>query len=293
MNRKSPEAKGLSRQDALGELRTALSAANVESAALDARVLLQEALGIDAATLAAHPDRSMDASEAARLAAFAARRLAGEPVARILGRREFWGMSFALSPATLVPRPETETVVTTVLARLRDAGRIEQPLSIVDLGTGSGCLLVALLAELPHAVGLGIDRSAEAAATARANAAANGVGGRAFFAVSDWAASVDRCFDVIVSNPPYVAAADLRRLPPEVRLHDPRLALDGGDDGLDAYRSLAADLPRLLAPDGFVALELGAGQAREVRDLLVARGLAKAWISHDLSGVERVVAATR
>lgn len=287
------DASDFTRRDALSALRREFAAAAIDNAALDARVLVQAALGIDAAALAAHPNDVVDDIGAARIAAFAARRLAREPVARILRRREFWGMSFALSPATLIPRSESETIVTTVVERLRESGRIDGSLSILDLGAGTGCLLVALLVELPNAIGLGVDRSPDAIATARDNAAANGVGGRACFAVSDWAGAVAASFDIVVANPPYVATAVIDTLAPEVSAYDPRPALDGGTDGLDAYRAIVRDLDRLVAPGGLVALEVGAGQADEVRALLAARGLANACVVHDLSGMERVVAATR
>lgn len=282
----------LSRGEALRRLRLAFTQAGLDSPGLDARVLTQHALQIDPAALAAHPEASIGAN-AATLSEFAARRLAREPVARILGRREFWGLSFALSSATLVPRPETETVVGAVLDRLRDKGRLRDRLSILDLGVGSGCLLVALLTELPNATGLGVDVSADAAGTARANAGTNRVGARARFAVSDWGAAVAGRFDVIVSNPPYIPAKDIGALSAEVRDHDPRLALDGGSDGLAAYRALAGDLGRLLGPAGLVAVEAGVGQTSDICALFAARGLVNSSVTHDLSGTGRVVVSTR
>lgn len=283
----------MSRARASAWLRAAFANAGLESPALDARVLIRHGLGINAAALAMAPEEPIGAEGARRIAAYAARRLAREPVARIVGGREFWGMPFALNASTLVPRPESETLVTAVLDRLRESGRRDEPLSILDLGTGSGCLLVALLAEMPAAAGLGLDRSPEAAAMARFNAEANGIGRRALVAVSDWAAAVGRRFDVVVSNPPYVAAAMIGTLAPEVRDHDPRLALDGGRDGLDACRAIAADVDRLLVPGGLVAFEVGAGQADHVAALLCAHALADVRIAHDLSGTGRVVTATR
>ncbi|KMO27620.1 SAM-dependent methyltransferase, partial [Methylobacterium tarhaniae] len=172
---------------------------------------------------------------------------AGEPVARIIGAWEFWGLPFGLSSDTLVPRPDTETLVEAALGLGLGP---DAPHRLADLGTGSGCILVALLTEWPQAVGLGIDRSPGACVTARANAARNGVADRAAFAVGDWASALSGPFDVVVANPPYIASEVIAGLSGEVRDHDPRLALDGGADGLDAYRTILAQVPRLLAPGG-------------------------------------------
>ena len=235
---------GTTRDEALRSIRHTLRDAGLEAASVEARVLLLAALGIGAAELIARPFERVTGEQAARLTAFTARRLAHEPVARILGEREFWGLPFLLSPDTLVPRPDTETVVETALGLVADH---RGPMRIADLGTGSGCLLVALLHELSQAVGTGVDRSADAARTARLNAARNGVGRRSLFVVSDWGGALGAGLDLIVSNPPYIASSVIGGLAPEVREHDPRLALDGGEDGLEAYRAIcprpAASLP--------------------------------------------------
>jgi release factor glutamine methyltransferase len=277
----------MTRAQARRLLARAFDAAGLATPALDARVLLCEALAITTTDLVTQPEKALGEG-AARLAAFAARRLGGEPVARIRGLQEFWGMPFLLSPATLVPRPETETAVVTALAAV--AGR---PFPrILDLGTGSGCILVALLRELPQAMGIGVDRSPQAAATARRNAEANGVGDRAFFVVGDWAQPLAGRFDLVVSNPPYIETATLGELAPEVRLHDPRLALDGGPDGLAAYRRIIAEVTPLLASSASLVVEVGAGQARQVCGLMGEAGLVNSCVAHDLSGIERVVCAT-
>lgn len=297
------------RAQALAQLRRAFAEARLDSAALDARLLLLAALGIAAADLATRPDAPLGEAGAERLTAFAVRRLAREPVARILGTREFWGLPFALSPETLVPRPDSETVVETALA-LAGAGdgspRIggappernpparadgrDAPLRILDLGTGSGCLLVALLHERPRASGIGVDRSPGALAAARRNAQANGVGARARFVAADWAAPLRGPFDLVVSNPPYIASPVIAGLDPDVREHDPRLALDGGPDGLDAYRAILGDAGRLLARGGHLVLEIGYDQADAVRDLGAAAGLEFRRLAHDLSGHPRCLA---
>jgi release factor glutamine methyltransferase len=224
---------------------------------------------------------------AERLAGFARRRLAREPVGRILGRREFWSLPFELSPETLEPRPDTETVVETVLSFLPDR---QAPLRVLDLGTGSGCLLVALLHELPRATGVGVDRSPGALAVARRNAARNRVADRAAFAASDWTAALRGRFDLIVVNPPYIGSGELADLAPEVRLHDPAAALDGGEDGLAAYRIVFAGLRDILAPAGTLIVETGSTQEQGVRTLATANGLDVIKVAHDLAGHSRALA---
>lgn len=217
------------------------------------------------------------------------RRLAREPVARILGRRNFYGLDLAVTRDVLDPRSETEGLVTCALARLPPQAAVPLPL-IVDLGTGSGAILAALLDACPAARGLGIDRSFAAAAVARANLDATGVGGRALVACADWATALpDGCADLLVSNPPYIESAVIGSLDPDVRDHDPRLALDGGTDGLDAYRRLAPEAARLLRPGAFALFEVGAGQAPAVMALMEAAGLAPAGTERDLGGHERIV----
>jgi len=280
----------LTRAQALQSLRRTLAEAGFETAALDARLLLLSALGIGPADLVTRSDASLTPQEANRLAAFTRRRLAHEPVARIIGGREFWGLDFTLSPETLVPRPDTETVVETVLDLVPDR---QAPLTLADFGTGSGCLLVALLHELPKATGLGIDLSLGALRTARRNAFANGVGERSHFAVSRWADAVVGPFDLIVSNPPYIASDVIPTLTPEVREHDPRLALDGGPDGLDAYRILLKESVRLLAPGGLLALEIGYDQADSLKRLAEDGPLEILRLAHDLGNNPRCITFRR
>ncbi|MGX7709096.1 peptide chain release factor N(5)-glutamine methyltransferase [Methylobacterium sp. Gmos1] len=264
----------------------ALAARGIETAALDSRILVEEALGVTATDLALRGDVPVGEEGAGRLDAFLARRAAGEPVARIIGAWEFWGLPFGLSPETLVPRPDTETLVEAALAL-----KPEGPHRIADLGTGSGCILVALLTEWPRAFGLGLDRSTGALRTARANAARNGVAERAAFAAGDWAAPLAGPFDLVVANPPYIASAVIAGLSGEVRDHDPRLALDGGPDGLDAYRAILAEVPRILAPGGHLLVEIGYDQEESLRRLAAAHDLA-AEVRRDLAGHPRVVAMT-
>jgi release factor glutamine methyltransferase len=266
------------------------AAAGLDTPALDARVIVGHALGLDHAGLAGAAERMLEAGERDRIAALAARRLGGEPVARILGWREFWGLRLHLSSAVLVPRPETETVVTTALALVDGADGRKKPLRIADLGTGSGALLLALLSELPNAFAVGTDRSAAALAVARDNAQQLGLASRAAFVGCDFASALAGAFDLVVANPPYVASADLARLAPEVRDHDPALALDGGPDGLAAYRALAADAPRLLGTRGHMVVELGAGQASAVASLFAAtRLVVDSSAVPDLAGTPRAL----
>jgi release factor glutamine methyltransferase len=264
-----------------------LDKAGIESPALDARLLVGHVLALDHGRLIAQGTRLLSADERARLAALAARRLAGEPVARILGVREFFGLPFALSRAALVPRPETECVVEAAIAAV--AERRDTPLRIADLGTGSGAILLALLHELPQAQGLGTDRDAQALATARDNARALTLDARAVFAVADFGAPLSGGFDLVVSNPPYIESATIELLPREVRDFDPRLALDGGADGLAAYRTIAAQAAALLAAGGALVVEIGRGQERDVQAVFAAQGLRLADFRRDLSGIVRAL----
>jgi release factor glutamine methyltransferase len=278
------------RAEALRDLRRIFTEAGFETAALDARLLLLDALGISATDLITQPDAPLKPEQADTLAAFTRRRLNHEPVARIVGAREFWGLPFRLSPETLVPRPDTETLVETALDLLADR---QAPLRIVDFGTGSGCILVALLHELPQATGLGVDVSFGALVTARANAHDNRVGNRCHFAMSHWADAVSGSFDLIVSNPPYIASKVIPTLDEEVREHDPALALDGGPDGLEPYRVILREAGRLLAPQGLLVVEIGYDQADALVSLAGLSGLEILRIAHDLSGNPRCVAMKR
>jgi release factor glutamine methyltransferase len=221
----------------------------------------------------------------------AARRAAGEPLARIVGEKEFWGLTFRLSPETLVPRPDTETVVSAALAavRSRPAGTSQR---ILDIGTGSGAILCALLCELPDATGTGTDRARGALETARDNAGRLRLTGRADFVLTDWATAVAGPFDLVVANPPYIESREIAALPLEVRGFDPHLALDGGEDGLDGHRAIVADLGRLLGPRGRAFIEVGAGQADTVARLGAGFGFAASRY-RDLAGIERVVELAR
>jgi release factor glutamine methyltransferase len=274
--------------------RRALEAAGVDSPVLDARLLLELAANIDRTAIVTDPHRPITDKAAAALEALTARRAAREPLAHIIGRKGFWKIDLAVGPAVLTPRPDTETLVDVVL-RAR-AGWPRQ--RILDLGVGSGAILLSLLSEWDDAQGVGFDASAEALAVARDNAGRLGLSQRCGFTHGDWAApgvagALHEQFDVIVSNPPYIPSADIDGLEPEVAKFEPRLALDGGEDGLAAYRQIAPVIGSALKPNGFFALEVGRGQADGVRAILEGAGLKVNAVTLDLNGVARVVSGER
>jgi len=271
-------------------LAAQLRACGIDSPELDARILIGHAVGLDHAALAAAGARTLGAEEENAIAALAHRRLAREPVARILGRKEFWSLPLSVNAATLVPRPETETIVEAALAAIDARGPRSRALRIADLGTGCGALVLALLCELPNAFGVGTDTNFRALVVARDNARHLAVT-RAAFLGCNMAEALRGPFDVIVSNPPYIASGDIAALAAEVRDYDPRLALDGGPDGLDGYRAIAATAPALLAPSGALIVELGIGQTEPVAALFAAAGLAPSPPHPDLNGVPRALVA--
>ena len=295
MSRAAAETLGFAASDRSDEARLRLArtfaAAAIELAELDARVLLCAALGIDHAGLIREPERPLGAA-AAPLGAFASRRLRGEPVSRIVGGKEFWGARLAIAACVLDPRPDTETLIEAALDHIDHIGGVrDRDWRILDLGTGSGAILCALLQALPRAFGVGVDLSPAACAVARGNVEALGLARRGAILCGDWTASLRGRFDLIASNPPYVARADIAGLAPEVRDFDPHLALDGGEDGLAAYRAMSPALAGLLAPGGLIALELGQGQRPAVERLLRDAGLAGFDGRRDLAGHERVILA--
>lgn len=281
-------ADGVSLRQALAQTAAHLQQAGIERARAEARLLAGAALGLSLERIVAEDTRLLRADELQALVALAARRVRREPMAQILGRREFYGRPFRVSRDVLTPRPDSETLIEAVLAQVADRAA---PLRLLELGVGSGCLLLTLLAELPQADGLGVDISLAALAIARENATALGIAGRCRLVEGDWSAAVAGAFDIVISNPPYIPAGDIAGLEPEVAQYEPRLALDGGPDGLAFYRRLAADLPRLLAPGGLVAVEIGQGQGGEVGRLFQDTGLALLPARADLAGIERCILA--
>lgn len=273
-------------------VRDAFRAAGIDSPDLDARIIAAHDIGLDLTGLVREAQRALDRIQAERMAASARRRLAGEPIARIVGRQEFWGLWFDLGPDTLVPRPDTETIVDVALAIVDAAGRRHEPLAVADLGVGSGAILTALLQELPAAVGLGTDLSPGALAVARRNLAANGVAERAVLARATFAdALAPSRFDLVVANPPYIASDEIAGLMREVAAHDPLLALDGGPDGLQAYRALVAPAHAALKPGGCLLLEIGHDQGDSVPRIVRAAGFERISVTRDLGGNDRIVRA--
>jgi release factor glutamine methyltransferase len=250
--------------DAIAQIATRLAAAGIEDFRREARIILAHALRTDAAGLLARDEIDPACAEV-----FVARRAAREPLAYIFGRREFWGLDFFTSPATLIPRPDSETLIEAARDIFPHKPSVTK---ILDLGTGTGCLLLAALHEFPAAFGIGTDIFPPAAALAQRNAQALGLAGRAAFLAGHWADAIAGKFDLILSNPPYITTSDLPGLMPDVQNYEPLTALDGGADGLTAYRAIISDLPGLLAPNGAAILELGAGQAPAVTKLAEAAG---------------------
>ena len=275
-------------------LTACFASAAIDSPELDARLLVGAVLGLDLTGIVTAANRLLTPDQSIRLEKFARRRVAGEPVARILSIKEFWGLPLKLSAETLVPRPDTETLVELALELLRANAAPNRPRCIADLGTGSGAILLALLRELPDASGVGTDISVAALQTAEANATRLGLADRATFIVCDYAAGLDGPFDLIVSNPPYIRSADIASLAVEVRDHDPRRALDGGADGLDAYRALIPQAARLLAAGGALVVEAGQGQSGQIEGLMTTEGLTpESAPKADLAGIPRAVAGRK
>ena len=274
---------------AMEKIDRRLARAGIGGPRMEARLLIGEVLGAGPAHVLAHLESELSPDQGARLDAMAERRAGREPLARILGRREFWSLSFTVTADTLIPRPDSETVVE---AALDWAKGLAQPPSILDLGTGGGCLLLALLDQLPAARGLGLDIDPSALNVARANARRLGIEDRARFVAGDWGAAIGRSFELVVVNPPYIADKDFPDLAPEVAAYEPRLALAGGADGMDCYRRLAPQFASLVSPGGALFVEIGAGQASAVSGMLSANNLQVFDIKRDLAGIPRCLAAS-
>jgi len=284
---------GASLQQACELMARAFSAAGIDEAKADARILAAHALRLDRAQLISKGDRELEPREIDALSARAARRLKREPVSRIVGEREFWGLALRINPSVLDPRPETETLVEAAMDWVVTRHMRNEAVRLLDIGTGSGALLFALLAELPAAIGVATDKSFDAVVLARANAQRLGLADRCTFIAGDYATALRGPFDLIVCNPPYIASGDIAQLAPEVRDYDPLLALDGGGDGLNAYRAIINDAPRVLAPRGRLVVELGQGQADAVAKIAARAGLSVAALRADLAGISRALCASR
>lgn len=267
-----------------------LKYAGIDGPRQDAVLMLALATGQDADRIRMSPAAPVEAAQAAAFEALVLRRLEYEPMSHLLGTREFWSLDFIVTRDVLDPRPDSETLVAGVLARIPDR---TAPLRLIDFGTGSGCLLLSLLHELPNASGIGADVWPAAVAVARRNADRLGLAGRTAFAVTDWGAGITGSFDILIGNPPYIESDIVPGLAPEVTTYEPLVALDGGADGLREYRRLVPDLARLAAPDALVALEFGQGQDRAVSSILAGGGFGGIDILYDLGGIERVAIARK
>lgn len=266
-----------------------LAQSGAESPRLDARILASSILKCEPNEILMHARAELLEHDHAALLTLVRRRCSGEPVSRILGVREFWSLQFFLSADTLDPRPDSETIIDAALKLFSESQK--KAVSILDIGTGSGCLLLALLSEWKPSWGLGVDISSGAVQTAQDNAEALGLGDRARFCVSDWLGAVDGPFDLVISNPPYIRADSVPDLSPEVRTFDPMRALVGGADGLEAYRKILPDCRRVLRPGGVVIVEFGQGQHNEVESIMRAEGLTRIESHEDLSGTIRCLSA--
>jgi release factor glutamine methyltransferase len=268
----------------LGRAAGVLAEAGVEEPRMEARLLLAGAAGWPPEAMIARRSHELGRDAADRAETMLERRRRREPASHILGRREFWGLEFAVTADVLDPRADSESLVE---AALQGIGNRTAPLHVLDLGTGTGCLLLAILSELPNARGLGVDLSPAAVRVAEMNAERLGLSGRAGFTTGDWGGGLSGGFDLILSNPPYIPSGAIAGLQPEVALWEPRLALDGGPDGLLAYRRLGPEIARLLAPGGRAAIEIGSTQAAEAGAILEQSGLRILECVRDLVGRER------
>lgn len=269
----------------LHEATHRLQQAGSESPRLDARVLLKHVTGWTDEEILAHPKRQLSLEQHAAYESVVARREKNEPVAYITGIKEFWGLDFQVNPATLTPRPDSEVLVSAVLATF--SGTEEIPQTLLDIGTGSGCLLIALLNEWPDAIGIGVDIQPGAARQAKVNAESIGVGSRCFCLVASWTEAIAGRFDCVISNPPYIKESDLDNLSADVKCWEPRKALVAGADGLDAYRALAGVVKKVIAENGCFFLEMGQGQSKEIKRIMQDEGWQHIKTYHDLAGIAR------
>lgn len=280
------------------DIKARLRAANIENTDLEARWILKHVLGVSDTDLVSGAEFPVSQIQKQTIDSMISRRAAGEPLSRIFGEREFWGHAFKINPDVLDPRPDTETLVEAVIYHLKQAFHVKQEnhlkaAEILDLGTGSGCILVSILKELPYVSGIGVDRSFKACRTALENVRALGVADRATVICGSWGESLDGLFDIVVSNPPYIPSADIPNLEVSVRNHDPILALEGGGDGLLAYKNIFSILPRLLKPQGRAFFEIGYNQKDDLERLSGDYEIRIESVHYDLAGHPRVVEISR
>jgi len=291
MKNSSLQSTDFSATDALRTAVMALQKAYIETASLDARLLLEHCLNVSREQLLADGSLTLTPQQHEHYQVLISRRAAHQPVSQLVERREFWGLAFKVTPDVLDPRPDSETLIEAVKVHFPDT---QAALTILDLGTGSGCLLLTLLNEYKNARGTGVDISNEALTIARENAMKLGLQARAVFAQGVWGTDIEGAFDAVICNPPYIPSGDIAALAPEVALYEPKLALDGGKDGLDCYRAVMPQLPGLLKENGLAVFEIGMGQHTEVAALANAQeALRTAGIKEDMSGIARCVLVKR
>lgn len=282
-------ARDLSVKDVLRHAVLELQRAHIETASMDARVLLQHVLGLTREELLLNTERKVNSGQLAQYDELVEMRKNRQPVSQLIGTREFWGMCFKVTNHTLDPRPDSETLIEAILARIANR---EAPLRILDLGTGTGCLLLTLLTEYPNAHGTGVDICGSALNVAQENATRLGLERRSRFLASSWGNSVEGSYDLIISNPPYIPSAAIANLAPEVSRWEPKLALDGGPDGMECYRSIVPQLKTLLNPTGLAVFEIGMGQAKELETIVQASGLQVVGSKDDMAYITRCILVT-
>jgi len=283
------QSRNQSAKDALRHAVLELQRAHIETASMDARILLQYVLGVTREQLLLNIENELTTAQAIMFNAIIERRVQRQPVSQLTGKREFWGMCFRVTEHTLDPRPDSETLVEAILARVHTR---EAALQVLDLGTGTGCLLLTVLSEYPNATGTGVDMCKNALAVAQENARTLGMEQRTAFVLSCWGEAVEGSYDIVISNPPYIPSSVIFGLAPEVAQWEPRLALDGGTDGMDCYRAIIPQLKRLLKPTGLAVFEIGIGQARELEALVQSHGLQVAGSKDDMASITRCVLVT-
>ena len=283
------QSRNQSARDALRHAVLELQRAHIETASMDARILLQYVLDVTREQLLLNIENELTTAQAVTFNALIERRAQRQPVSQLTGKREFWGMCFRVTEHTLDPRPDSETLIEAILARVSER---EAPLQVLDLGTGTGCLLLTVLSEYPNAIGTGVDMCKNALAVAKGNARNLGMEQRTTFVPSCWGEAVEGSYDIVISNPPYIPSSVIPGLAPEVAHWEPKLALDGGADGMDCYRAIVPQLKRLLAPTGLAVFEIGIGQARELEALVQSHGLQVVGSKDDMASITRCVLVT-
>ncbi len=283
------QSRAQSAKDVLRHAVLQLQRAHIETASMDARILLQEVLGVTREQLLTDNELALSPRQNTTYQELVEKRTRRQPVAQLTGKREFWGLTFKVTQDTLDPRPDSETLIEAILAKFPNR---EAPLRVLDLGTGTGCLLLTVLSEYANAQGTGVDICTGALQVARENALNLGLANRAHFLSSCWGEKVEGTYDLVISNPPYIPSSTIPSLAPEVSQWEPKLALDGGEDGMNCYRAIVPQLQTLLSPEGLAVFEIGIGQAKELENVASSHGLKVAGTKDDMAYITRCVLIT-